>query len=198
MNPHRLVLASASPRRRELLDRLGLEYTISPPDVDESHRDGETAETYVRRLALAKTDAVTGVDWAMVVAADTAVVVDDEILGKPRDSSDGLDMLARLEGRSHQVVTGVAVRVVPTGAAAAGVESTVVHLDVLGPARSEWYVAGGEGADKAGGYGLQGAAALFADRVEGSVSNVIGLPLPLLDRLCRDVGVELLSFRAER
>lgn len=197
MKPRRLVLASGSPRRRELLARLGLLFVVAPPDVDESLHPGEDAASYVRRLALAKTEAVTDAD-AAVIAADTAVVLDGEILGKPTDEAHGRQMIGRLAGRAHEVVTGVAVRVVAGDVSVAGTESTIVHLDEVNTERAGWYAASGEGADKAGGYALQGAAALFADRVEGSVTNVVGLPLPLLDRLCAQLDVDLLSFRGPR
>ena len=107
-------------------------------------------------------------------------------------------MIGRLAGRSHEVVTGVAVRLVADDSSLVEAESTIVHLAVVSAQRAAWYAASGEGAEKAGGYALQGAAALFADRVEGSVSSVIGLPLPLLDGLCTRLGIDLLSFRSHR
>jgi septum formation protein len=179
------------------LARLGLDFVVASPDVDESRLPGEDATTYVRRLALAKTQTVGDTD-AAVIAADTAVVLDGEILGKPVDEVDGREMIGRLAGRSHEVITGVAVRLVAADSSLVEVESTIVHLAAVSAHRAGWYAASGEGADKAGGYALQGAAALFADRVEGSVSSVIGLPLPLLDGLCTRLGIDLLSFRSPR
>ena len=193
MRSDRLVLASGSPRRRELLARLGLDFEVVAPDVDETVLAGEDPVHYVVRLAEAKARAASVPD-AVVVAADTAVVVDGEILGKPVDVEDGRRMLAMLSGRTHEVLTGVAVRD-GSGHLASATESTSVHVAGVDDARSEWYVRTGEGADKAGGYALQGAAALFADRVDGSVSNVIGLPLPLVDRLCAKLGTDLMAFR---
>ena len=180
-----------------MLARLGLDFVVASPDVDERRLPGEDAATYVRRLALAKTQTVGDTD-AAVIAADTAVVLDGEILGKPVDEVDGREMIGRLAGRSHEVVTGVAVRLVADDSSLVEAESTIVHLAVVSAQRAGWYAASGEGADKAGGYALQGAAALFADRVEGSVSSVIGLPLPLLDGLCTRLGIDLLSFRSPR
>jgi septum formation protein len=197
MSPLRLVLASGSPRRRELLERLALDFTIEPADIDESTRPGEAAGDYVARLAHEKAAAVSR-PGTVVLAADTSVVVDGEILGKPVDGTDASAMLDLLSGRSHTVVTGVSVRRHPADGPATGadaVEETTVHVDVIGPARAAWYVGTDEPHDKAGAYALQGAAALFADRVEGSVSNVIGLPLPLVDRLFRELGLDLLAYR---
>jgi septum formation protein len=197
MTHRRLVLASASPRRRDLLSRLELGFDVIVPDIDESRHPGEDAGSYVRRLASTKIQIDAGHE-AVVIAADTVVTIDSEVLGKPDDEAHGREMLSRLAGREHEVITGVAVRVVADDTSAVGSESTKVQVADLSDVRVDWYVESGEGADKAGGYALQGAAALFADRVEGSVSNVIGLPLPLLDRLCIELGVDLLSFREHR
>ncbi len=197
MTPRQLVLASGSPRRRELLDRLGLAFVVVAPDVDETIIEGEDAGDYVRRLARAKAEAAD-VDDAAVIAADTAVVVDGQVLGKPTDPAHAHEMLRRLSGRAHEVLTGVAVRVSSNATMVVDAEATTVQMTDLSPDRLTWYVATGDGADKAGGYALQGAAGLFVDRVEGSVSNVIGLPLPLVDRLCRQAGIDLLSFRSSR
>ena len=196
----RLVLASGSPRRRELLGRFGLDFDVRPADIDESVRPDEPASDYVVRLAREKAATVTE-PGTVVLAADTSVVLDGEILGKPRDHDDADAMLTRLAGRAHEVVTGMCLRVTsttehPTETWTA--ERTVVHLEDLGPDRIAWYLRTGEADDKAGAYGLQGAAALFADRVEGSVTNVIGLPLAAVDRLFRQVGLDLLDFGARR
>ena len=197
MSSLRLVLASGSPRRRELLERLALDFGAEPADIDESTRPGETAPVYVARLAREKAAAVSR-PGTVVLAADTSVVVDGEILGKPRDEADAAAMLQRLSGRSHTVVTGVCVRLHPDDGPATdadAVEATTVHVDAIEASRAAWYVGTDEPHDKAGAYALQGAAALFADRVEGSVSNVIGLPLPLVDRLFRQLGLDLLDHR---
>lgn len=194
--PLTLVLASGSPRRRELLGRLGVVPVIEPADLDESVLPGEKPAVYVERLAREK--AATALRPGVVVlAADTAVVRDDEILGKPVDRADTVAMLESLSGRSHEAITGVAVATLVDGRArvVAGVEVTTVAMEAISAERIAWYADSGEPDDKAGAYGLQGAAGLFADRVEGSVTNVIGLPLALVDELFAEVGMDILDFR---
>ncbi len=177
-----LILASRSPRRAELLTRAGYRFEVVPPDVDERLRAGEAPRDYVARLAAEKAAAVAPRYPARVVlAADTTVVVGSAVLGKPRDANEAAEMLRRLSGRAHDVLTGVAVR--RGGACASGVERTAVHLADLDEALIAWYVATGEPSDKAGAYGVQGIASRFVTRIEGSYSNVVGLPLALLDRL---------------
>ncbi|PZR08388.1 MAG: hypothetical protein DI536_24725 [Archangium gephyra] len=183
-----LVLASASPRRRELLGHLGVPFEVRPADIDETLRSGETARAYVERLAREKAAAVTA---DVVLAADTSVVLDEVVLGKPgHDAQLGADMLRRLSGRAHEVMTGIAV------ASAKGVESRVViarvHLRAVSEEEIAWYVATGEGADKAGGYAMQGRAGAFITSVEGSPSNVIGLPLTDTVELLRNAGLTVL------
>jgi septum formation protein len=193
-----LVLASGSPRRRELLGRLGIVPLVEPADLDESVRPGEQPAAYVERLAREK--AATALrPGVVVIAADTAVVRDGEILGKPTDRSDTIRMLTSMAGRSHHAVSGVAVSFVELGEAriVAGVETTTVSMQELSAERIAWYADSGEPDDKAGAYGLQGAASLFADRIEGSVTNVIGLPLALLDELFVDLDLNLLDFRRD-
>jgi septum formation protein len=197
MATRRLVLASSSPRRREILDRLDLDYTTAPAGLDETPRPGEDPVDYVERLAAEKAGAVADAG-TVAIGADTTVVLDGEILGKPVDRADAASMLGRLAGRSHQVVTGVAVVVAEAGGPptlACGHESTLVRVRRLPADRLDWYLGTGEADDKAGAYGLQGAAGLFADDVTGSVSNVIGLPMGLLDDLCRRARIDLLDFR---
>ena len=178
-----LVLASASPRRRELLERLGLVLEVIPADVDESALAGELAIDYVRRIAVAKCDKVFeglapgGDDDSKlaVLGADTTVVVDATILGKPADADDARAMLARLAGRRHEVITGTAVRF-----GARRTERTVttlVAMRALQPAELDAYLACGEWRGKAGGYAVQGIAAAFVTDLRGSVTNVIGLPV---------------------
>ncbi|MDG1411054.1 MAG: Maf family protein [Acidimicrobiales bacterium] len=197
-SPLTLVLASGSPRRRELLERLGIVPLIEPADLDESVRPGEQPAAYVERLAREK--AATALrSGVVVIAADTAVVRDNEILGKPTDQSDTIRMLTSMSGRSHQAVTGVTVSLVELGEprTVAGVETTIVSMEELSAERIAWYADSGEPDDKAGAYGLQGAASLFADRIEGSVTNVIGLPLALLDELFVELDLNLLDFRRD-
>jgi len=197
-SPLTLVLASGSPRRRELLERLGIVPLIEPADLDESVRPGEQPAAYVERLAREK--AATALrSGVVVIAADTAVVRDNEILGKPTDQSDTIRMLTSMSGRSHQAVTGVTVSLVELGEPriVAGVETTIVSMEELSAERIAWYADSGEPDDKAGAYGLQGAASLFADRIEGSVTIVIGLPLALLDELFVELDLNLLDFRRD-
>lgn len=189
--PNVLILASGSPRRRELLAPLGVEFTVVPADIDESVVDGEDPVGYVRRLAIAKAHAVAVQHPAhVVIAADTTVDVDGEILGKPTDHDDAARMLRLLAGHTHHVHTGVAVQ--RGEQTEAGVESTAVTFAPLTDATIEWYLGTGESFDKAGGYAMQGAGAVLVERVDGSVSNVIGLPLTLLLRLSADAGAPLL------
>jgi septum formation protein len=180
----RLVLASQSPRRRELLGLLGLRPEIRPAHTDEAVRPGESPEAYVRRVAAEKAAAVTG---DLVLAADTAVVLGGEVLGKPRDPADAGRMLRALSGRAHRVLTAVCVRRDVPAASAEVLVATEVEFAPLSEERIAWYVATGEPLDKAGAYALQGAGGAFVAAVHGSVSNVVGLPLresaALLERL---------------
>jgi septum formation protein len=178
----RLVLASASPRRADLLRAAGFDFTVRPAAVDESVQVGESAERHVLRLALAKADAVdSDPENEIVLAADTVVVLDETILGKPRDEVDAAAMLQRLSGRSHAVWTGVVVRHGRHSHSA--VEQTRVHFVALPDDEIAWYVASGEPMDKAGAYAIQGRASRFVERIEGSYSNVVGLPVHVVWRL---------------
>ncbi len=172
------ILASASPRRRELLALLDLRFTVVPGDVDESPAEGECPKEHVLRLAGEKAASV-GADHpsAWVLGADTIVVVDDEILGKPENADAARRMLHRLSGREHTVVTGFSiVNMEREVCFTEAVESGVVFKE-LDDDEIEWYLASGEACDKAGGYAIQGKAAFFVSGIQGSVSNVIGLPL---------------------
>jgi septum formation protein len=188
----RLVLASSSPRRAEMLRRLGLDFEARAPDLDESALRGETAEALVDRLARAKAAAVCR-PGELAVAADTVVVLDGEVLGKPADDADATRMLRGLAGRGHDVFTGVAVLAGDDGRLATGVERTRVTFAPLSEREIDWYVRSGEPRDKAGAYGIHGLAALFVDAVDGNYPNVVGLPLPLLYRLARSLGFDLLA-----
>lgn len=194
----RLILASASPRRAELLHSAGYTFDVVVANVDESIRPGESPSTYVRRLAADKSFRV-GADLRVVpgghagpplhdvviLGADTTVAVDGEILGKPRDEEDGREMLRRLSGKAHQVLTGVSLR---QGADEVGrVETTSVTFRVLTDEDISWYVASGEGRDKAGGYAIQGFASRFIPIIAGSYSNVVGLPVACVDELLRSL-----------
>jgi septum formation protein len=185
------VLASASPRRRDLLARLGIVADVRPAHVDETPRPDEAPGDLVQRLARTKAAAVDAPDSALVVAADTEVVLDGRVLGKPADDAEAAAMLAALSGRTHDVMTGVAVR--HGDRTATDVAVTRVHVRDLDPAEIDWYVRTGEPMGKAGAYAIQGAGAVFITGIDGSDTNVIGLPLALLVSLARRVGVDLLA-----
>ena len=187
--PPRLVLASASPRRARILRDLGVCFRVLVSHEDESVRPGEDGAAAVERLARAKALAVAGEETLPVLAADTEVLCDGHILGKPVDERDALAMLRRLQGRAHEVVTGVCV--VAGGVARSGVERSVVRFAPMSERELAWYVATGEPLDKAGGYHVDGKGALFVETVEGSPSNVAGLPVRLLLRLVREAGLDL-------
>lgn len=183
----RLVLASGSPRRAELLRTAGLDFVVDPADADESALPGEDARAYVRRVAGAKARVVARRHRdAVVLAADTTVALDGEIVGKPADADDAVAMLARLSGRTHQVHTAVAVW--SGGLTLTALVTTDVTFGDLTPDEIAAYVAMGESLDKAGGYGMQSAGAALVERIDGSPSNVIGLPVRETLALLRDAG----------
>jgi len=186
-----LLLASASPRRLELLRALGLEPLVRPADVDETLRPGEDPHDAAERLARAKAAAVAAAAPAgsVVLAADTIVVLDGEALGKPRDGDDARRMLRALRGRGHDVVTGVALA--RDGILVSGRETTEVLFAPMTDEEVDAYVASGEPADKAGAYALQGLGGLFVERITGTPSNVIGLPFRLVRRLGAEVGLRI-------
>ena len=185
----RLVLASASPRRREFLERMGLSFEVDPADIDESVMPGERAQEYVMRIAQHKAAKVAQRRKTdLVLAADTSVVLGEEILGKPQDPEHARQILARLSNQEHVVMTAVAL----DGAERLSLRvETKVRFRKLSDAEIAWYVGTGEGHDKAGGYALQGRAGAFITSVEGSPSNVIGLPLADTVELLRRAGVEV-------
>ena len=196
----RLVLASGSPRRRELLRGLGLVFSVCPADIDETPIQAEEPAQYVKRLATEKAEALAAAGTT-VIAADTVVVIDSQILGKPNDRAHAVATLSTLANRTHEVYTGVAVVAEPDGAErrwASGIEITKVTMAEVPAERIESFLDVGEYADKAGSYALLGSSSIFADHIEGSVSNVVGLPLPLTDRLCAQIDVDLLAFREPR
>ena len=181
-----IKLASSSPRRRELLQLLGLSFEISPADVDETWRNGEPPAAHAERLAREKA-AVRPRPGAVTIGADTIVVIDGAILGKPRDAADAGAMLRRLAGREHEVFTGVAV--LHGGRAASGVTRTAVRFRELDDATITAYVATGEPLDKAGAYGIQGFGAVLVERIDGDYFMVMGLGLGLLVDLLERVGL---------
>ncbi|HTK98163.1 MAG TPA: Maf family protein [Pseudomonadales bacterium] len=188
-----LVLASASPRRAELLTQLGLMFTVDACDVDESRQPGETVEAMVRRLALTKAQASARGGSLPVLGADTAVVIDDVLLGKPADRAEGLAMLSSLSGRTHEVLTAVAV--VQGSRAEVRVSRSRVTFRKITRDEAEAYWATGEPRDKAGGYGIQGIGGIFAERIEGSYSGIVGLPLAETEALLQAFGVDTWQYR---
>jgi septum formation protein len=170
-----------------LLTSAGYVFEVRPVDVDESIRPGEAAADYVRRLALTKAETAAEPSDCdeVVLGADTTVVVEGEILGKPRDDDDARAMLRQLAGRTHHVLTGVALR--HRDRTVSDVAWTLVQFAQLTEEDLAWYVASGEPRDKAGAYGIQGLASRFVERIEGSYPNVMGLPVALVPRLVRDL-----------
>lgn len=172
---------------------LGVRFTVRAVDLDETPRPGEEPRAYVLRLAREKAAARAGTG-ELVLAADTTVVVDGEILGKPADAEDAARMLRRLAGREHEVFTGIALEEPGKGRAADVVE-TRVHMAALSEEEIAWYVGTGEPMDKAGAYAIQGIGSLFVEAVDGSPSNVVGLPVPAVYRLFAKLGYDLRDFR---
>lgn len=199
----RLLLASASPRRAELLHAAGIDFDVTAANVDESIREGESPASHIRRLAEEKVRTVLPLAAGRaVLGADTIVVVDDLILGKPADAADARRMLRRLSGRSHQVMTGVCLAYQPSGITRTPgtpslapwmvqveVASTAVEFAQLSDQEITDYIGSGEPVDKAGAYAIQGRASRFASRIEGSYSNVVGLPVALVYDLCKRAGL---------
>jgi len=183
-----IVLASSSPRRRRLLEMLGIDHEVIPADVPEIQEPGELPETMALRLARDKAQAVAATrSDAPVLGADTVVVVDEDILGKPADARDAVRMLRRLSGRAHRVVTAVALADTD-GVVYERCDTTRVWFRDLTPEAIEAYVATGEPLDKAGSYGVQGYGAVLVERVEGDFFGVMGLPLRLVVELLEMVG----------
>ncbi|HET7175201.1 MAG TPA: Maf family protein [Gammaproteobacteria bacterium] len=192
MTAHRLYLASASPRRRQLLEQLGLSFEVQVPEVDETPRPGELPTDYVLRLARTKAESMAGKlgqPVARVLAADTAVVLGNVILGKPKGREDALVMLARLSGRDHEVLSAVALW--HDGRVDMGLSRSEVRFRTIAAAEAAAYWDTGEPADKAGAYGIQGLGAVFVERLQGSYSGVMGLPLFETVELLRRAGMSV-------
>ena len=185
----KLHLASSSPRRRQILDHLGLDYTAAGVDVDERQHRGESADIMVVRLAVEKARAADAGPGTVVLAADTAVVLDGEVFGKPADRADALRMLAALSGRHHRVMTGVAVR--SDNAMENVLSVTDVKFREIGPDEALDYWHSGEPRDKAGAYAIQGLAGTFVETITGSYTGVVGLPVLETAELLRAAGIEL-------
>ncbi len=191
----RLVLASASPRRVDLLAQVGVECYTAPADIDETPAPGESAAAMVERLAIGKAAHIAAErsDGAFVVGGDTTVLLNGEILGKPDDDADAVRMLQALSGQKHHVVSGIAI-VAPDGRVASAVDISSVWMKPLDDADITWYLATGEHAGKAGAYAIQGAASVFVERIEGDYNSIVGLPLAALDRLAGQLGHRLRDF----
>lgn len=192
-----IYLASASPRRSALLEQIGVAHRVQPADISEARERDETSERYVVRLAEQKASAIweqTPGERRPVLAADTTVALDERLLGKPRDATDALAMLADLSGRSHRVLTGVALR--HSGGLDSELTVSEVRFRPTSEAERRAYCATGEPLDKAGGYGIQGYGAVFVERIEGSFSAVVGLPLRETTSLLARVGEPRWLFEA--
>jgi septum formation protein len=188
-----IILASSSPRRQDLLRQIGLTFKIDPADVDEAILPGEEPETYAVRVALDKARVSAGRSAeGIVVAADTSVVLDNAILGKPADSADAERMLARLSGRKHDVITGLALVDAGSRRAITSAAITSVWFRNIRQAEIKAYVSSGEPLDKAGGYGIQEKGALLVQKIDGCYFNVVGMPLSLLAQMLAEFGVSVL------
>ncbi|HKP16762.1 MAG TPA: Maf family protein [Gemmatimonadaceae bacterium] len=188
MSAVRVILASQSPRRRELLNLVGIAHEVQPADIDESYLAGERPREHAERLARGKTAVIAGREPdALVIGSDTIVVVDGDVLGKPVDELDAVRMLARLAGRSHVVVTAVAVSW--RGETRSAVEEVGVTFHPMTRAEIDAYIATGEPMDKAGAYGIQGYGATIVSGVDGDYFAVMGLPLQRLTRVLASLGI---------
>ena len=186
-----LILASQSPRRRELLGLTGLDFTVRVADIDETMDPGKAPFDEVARVSRLKALAVQREPEDVVIAADTIVVCGGEVLGKPRDEEDAFRILSLLSGRSHEVMTGMTV--LRGDETVTHTEVTRIHFRQLHPDEIRAYIATGEPMDKAGAYGIQGGAALFADQMEGDYYNVMGLPVCRLAMILRSFGLPILG-----
>ena len=182
----KIVLASSSPRRKELLEQLGVAFTVAEPFSDESSTDPDPRKRVVQN-AESKVQSVSGIyPDSLIMGADTIVFLDGRFLGKPSTPEEAKEMLRFLSGRTHYVFSGVAVLKTLSGAVYSGVEETLVTFKELSPESIDEYVESGEPMDKAGAYAIQGGAEMFVERIDGSWSNVVGLPLKLLEKLLDD------------
>jgi septum formation protein len=190
----RFILASSSPRRRELLTSIGLDFDVRPSHVPEVHQEGEAPEEYVARLSRDKAHALAAEnpsEW--VIAADTTVMLEEQLLEKPADVADAQRMLALIAGRTHVVYTGVTLENVSRDWRDTRVAESEVRMLPLSSEDIEWYVKTGEPLDKAGAYAVQGIGAMFIESIHGSYSNVVGLPLATLFQMLRRAGIDPLT-----
>ena len=192
----KIYLASTSPRRVELLRSLGLEFSVLPVEVTESYSTEESPRLYVQRMARQKAlQGAEGLTEGLVIAADTVVVIDDTVLGKPQTRDDAARMLRLLQGRVHRVISGVALYCARTQRCLADAEETEVKFAAMTAEEIQWYISTGEPLDKAGAYAVQGKGAVFIEWVRGSYSNVVGLPLRLLYLLAKQLGYPLTTAK---
>lgn len=195
-NSQHIILASGSPRRRELLSLLGLPFEVITSEADESTPPDFTPEQIVRSLALRKAEAVVasvGERNTVIVGSDTIVVLDNTVLGKPVDELDSKSMLTRLQGRNHKVYTGVACIGLPHGKTIVEHRVTSVTMRAMTEDEIVAYIATGEPADKAGSYAIQGLGSTLVERIEGCYFNVVGLPLSLLGEMLSEFGITVLN-----
>ena len=189
-----VILASSSPRRRELLESVGVNFDVMPSNIPEVRRQGEAPEEYVARLSREKAEAIASRHrdrW--VIAADTTVLLGDMLLEKPEGHADAARMLATIAGRTHIVYSGVTLQRMDRGYRDTRVSESEVRMLPLSSRDIEWYVGTGEPLDKAGAYAVQGIGAMFIDSIHGSYTNVVGLPLALLFQMLRKAGLDPLS-----
>jgi septum formation protein len=190
----KIILASASPRRREILEMLGINITIVTSQVDERPHVAESPADYIIRIARSKViDVARKFESGLVIGADTVVVLDSKILGKPVDDEDARQMLLSLAGRWHAVMTGVALYDTATKGEVVDFEKTLVRFAPLSDMEIDWYLSTGEHTDKAGAYGIQGSAGLFIEEIAGNYHNVVGLPVPLVYRLAKRLGYSFVA-----
>jgi len=190
-----LILASASPRRKEILGRLGMPFGIDPSGMDEPRRNPrETPSAYAVRVACLKAREVAKRHKSgLILSADTIVILGNLILGKPETRAEAGRMMQRLSGRWHEVITGICLTDCSTGRMHSAFSRTRVHFRRLSAKEIEWYLKTGEYRDKAGAYGVQGYASLFIDRIEGCFFNIVGFPVSVFEQLCRKFGINLIN-----
>lgn len=189
----KIILASQSPRRAELLATIGVRFKTQPGYIDESVNPGEPPADYIMRISRAKAlEVASRNDSGLIIAADTIVVIDGQILGKPSDEEDARRMLRELSWRWHEVMTSVSLLDVATGKEASDYITTRVRFAEMKEHEIDWYVSTGEPMDKAGAYGIQGKGGLFVEEIAGNYHNVVGLPLTLVYRLAGEMGYKLI------
>ena len=193
MNP-KWILASSSPRRNEILKQLGLRFRTDPSGISEpARRSRETPAGYAVRIASLKAEETAGRHQSgLVIGVDTVVVLGNTILGKPKTTTEARSMLKQLSGRWHEVLSGICLIDCGRNRSRSSIGRSRVHFQRLSSEEIEWYLRTGEYCDKAGAYGIQGYASLFADRIEGCYFNIVGFPIAAFQRLCRQLGIDLI------